>query len=56
MPIGQSEEYYNALQSQGVPVRMVVYPRSGHGPTETKIVRHIMQDNLAWFDQYLRPQ
>jgi len=56
VPIGQSEEYYNALQSQGVPVRMVVYPRSGHGPTETKIVRHIMQDNLAWFDRYLRPQ
>lgn len=54
VPLGQSEEYFNALEAQGVPVRMVVYPRSGHGPTENKIVRHIMQDNLDWFEKYLR--
>jgi dipeptidyl aminopeptidase/acylaminoacyl peptidase len=54
VPLGQGEEYYNALQSQGVPVRMVVYPRSGHTPRESKILRHIMQDNLDWFDKYLR--
>jgi dipeptidyl aminopeptidase/acylaminoacyl peptidase len=53
VPIGQSEEYYNALQAQGAPVKMIVYPRSGHGPTETKIVRRIMQDNLKWFQMYL---
>ncbi len=55
VPIGQSEEYYNALQAQGVPVRMVVYPRSSHSPRESKIVRNIMQENLDWFDKYLRP-
>jgi len=55
VPLGQGEEYYNALQAQGVPVRMVVYPRSGHTPRESKIVRHIMQDNLDWFGKYLKP-
>lgn len=55
VPLGQGKEYYNALQAQGVPVRMVVYPRSGHSPRESKIVRNIMQENLAWFDKYLKP-
>jgi dipeptidyl aminopeptidase/acylaminoacyl peptidase len=53
VPIGQSGEYYNALHSQGVPVRMVIYPRSGHGPRESKIMRNIMQENINWFDKYL---
>jgi dipeptidyl aminopeptidase/acylaminoacyl peptidase len=54
VPLGQGEEFYAALAAQGVPVRMVIYPRSGHSPVETKILRHIMQDNLDWFDQYLK--
>jgi len=54
VPLGQGEEFYNALEAQGVPVRMVIYPRSGHTPRESKILRHIMQDNLDWFDRYLR--
>lgn len=55
VPLGQGEEYYNALYAQGVPVRMVIYPRSGHSPRETKILRSIMQENLDWFEKYLRP-
>lgn len=55
VPLGQGEEFYNALQAQGVPVRMVVYPRSNHTPRESKIVRNIMQENLDWFDKYLHP-
>ena len=43
----------NGYHPQGVPVRMVIYPRSGHSPVESKILRHIMQDNLDWFDKYL---
>jgi dipeptidyl aminopeptidase/acylaminoacyl peptidase len=54
VPLGQGEEFYNALEAQGVPVRMVIYPRSGHTPVESKILRHIMQDNLDWFDKYLK--
>jgi dipeptidyl aminopeptidase/acylaminoacyl peptidase len=54
VPLGQGEEFYNALQAQGVPVRMVIYPRSGHSPVESKILRHIMQENLDWFDKFLK--
>jgi dipeptidyl aminopeptidase/acylaminoacyl peptidase len=54
VPLGQGEEFYNALQAQGVAVRMVVYPRSGHSPVESKILRNIMQENLDWFDKYLQ--
>jgi dipeptidyl aminopeptidase/acylaminoacyl peptidase len=54
VPLGQGLEYYNALVQQGTPARMVVYPRSGHGVRESKFVRHLMLDNLAWFDKYLR--
>ncbi|HEX4228909.1 MAG TPA: S9 family peptidase [Bryobacteraceae bacterium] len=55
VPLGQGEEFYNALQSQGVPVRMVVYPRSNHTPRESKIVLNIMHENLDWFNKYLSP-
>jgi hypothetical protein len=34
---------------------MVVYPRSGRSPVESKVLRHIMRDNLDWFDKYLNP-
>jgi len=53
VPLGQGLEYYNALVRQGVPTRMVVYPRTPHGPREPKFLRHIMQDNLDWFEKHL---
>ena len=53
VPLGQGEEFYNALYAQGVSVRMVIYPRSNHSPRESKILRNIMEENLAWFEKYL---
>ncbi len=55
VPLSQGQEFYNALLRQGVTVRMVVYPRSGHGITESKFLLHVMQENLAWFEKYLAP-
>lgn len=55
VPLSQGQEFYNALVRQGVPIRMVLYPRSGHGIRESKFLRHIMQENLDWFDKYLKP-
>lgn len=54
VPLSQGQEYYNALVRQGVPTRMVVYPRTPHGPREPKFLRHIMQDNLEWFEKHLK--
>jgi len=53
VPISQGYEFYNALKSQNVPVRMIVLPRQPHGPNEPKMQIAAMQSNLDWFEKYL---
>lgn len=53
VPVSQGYELYNALQRQGVTVKMVVYPRTPHGPREPKLLLDVMKRNLEWFNQYL---
>ena len=53
VPISQGYELYNALKRQGVPVKMVVYPRQPHGLQEPKMQLDAMQRNVEWFDQQL---
>jgi dipeptidyl aminopeptidase/acylaminoacyl peptidase len=53
VPVSQGYEFYNALRSQGVPVRMLVMPRQPHGPNEPKMILKVMQTNLEWFDKHL---
>jgi dipeptidyl aminopeptidase/acylaminoacyl peptidase len=54
VPIGQGYELYNALKRQGVPVRMFVYPRQGHGFTEPKMTLAGARHNLEWFARYVK--
>ncbi len=54
VPLSQGQEFHNALARRGVPTRMVIYPRTPHGPRESKFLRHIMQDNVEWFDKHLK--
>jgi dipeptidyl aminopeptidase/acylaminoacyl peptidase len=54
VPISQGYEYYNALKRQGVTAKMVVYPRTPHGPREPKFMLDIMQRHLDWVDAYVR--
>jgi dipeptidyl aminopeptidase/acylaminoacyl peptidase len=54
VPIAQGYELYNALKRQGCTVKMVVYPRTPHGPQEPKLLQDIMVRNLQWMDQYVR--
>ncbi len=54
VPPGQGYEFYRALKRRGVPVKMIVYPRTQHGPREPKFVQHIMEQHLAWVETYLR--
>jgi dipeptidyl aminopeptidase/acylaminoacyl peptidase len=56
VPVSQGYEFYNALRSQGVPVRMLVMPRQPHGPNEPKMILKVMQTNLEWFDKHLGPR
>jgi dipeptidyl aminopeptidase/acylaminoacyl peptidase len=54
VPVTQGYEYRRALDRRGVPVRMVVYPRQGHGVTEPKLQKHVMEEHAAWLENYLR--
>lgn len=54
VPVSQGYEFYNALKRQGKPVRMVVYPRAEHRPTEPKHMLDILESNLAWFNGKLK--
>jgi dipeptidyl aminopeptidase/acylaminoacyl peptidase len=53
VPISQGYELHNALKRQGVPVKMVVYPRQPHGLQEPKLQLDAMQRNIEWFDNWL---
>src|SRR5258708_5866482 len=54
VPTSQGYEYYHALKRQGTIAKMVVYPRTPHGPQEPKFVLDIMQRHLDWVDKYVR--
>ncbi|MFN0103862.1 MAG: prolyl oligopeptidase family serine peptidase, partial [Bryobacteraceae bacterium] len=54
VPIGQGYELYHALKRQGVPVKMVTYPRMPHGPTEAKFLLDIMKRHVEWMDRYVK--
>jgi dipeptidyl aminopeptidase/acylaminoacyl peptidase len=54
VPVSQGFEYYNALKRRGVTAKMVVYPRTPHGPQEPKFVLDIMQRHLDWVEKYVR--
>lgn len=55
VPVSQGYELYNALRRQNVPVKMVTYPRQGHGPQEPKFVLDIGERLLEWFNRHLSP-
>jgi dipeptidyl aminopeptidase/acylaminoacyl peptidase len=55
VPVTQAYEFYRAVKRQGIPARMVVYPRQPHGVREPKFLQHVMEQNLAWVEQYLGP-
>ncbi len=53
VPLGQGLELYNALKRQGVPVKMVIYPRTPHGPREPKLYLDVMKRNIEWFGKWI---
>ena len=54
VPIGQGYELYHALKRQGCTTKMVVYPRTPHGPGEPRLFLDVMNRNVEWFDRYLK--
>jgi dipeptidyl aminopeptidase/acylaminoacyl peptidase len=54
VPIWQGYEFYNALKRCGIPTQMVVYPHTGHVPSEPKLLLDVMNRILTWMEQFLK--
>lgn len=53
VPVPNAFELHQGLLDQGVESKLVIYPGMPHGPTKPKQVRHIMNDNYAWFNRHI---
>ncbi len=53
VPMPQSVEMYRALKYDGVPTRLWVAPREGHGWSELRHVLFRVQAELEWFQKWL---
>ena len=53
-PMPQTQEFWHALSTFGVPTQFVVYAGEGHGLREPKDRADAERRTLAWFDRYLR--
>jgi dipeptidyl aminopeptidase/acylaminoacyl peptidase len=52
-PAPQSFEYWHALQTLGVPSKLVVYANQGHGIANHDDQVDILRRSLDWFGKYL---
>ena len=50
----QSERFYQAVRGNGGTVRLVLLPHEDHGYAARESVGHVLAEQLAWFDQYVK--
>ena len=50
----QSERLYQAVRGNGGTVRLVLLPHEDHGYAAKESVEHVVAEQLAWFDQYVK--
>ncbi len=55
-PMPQTQEFYHALHTLGVPTEFVVYAGQGHGMKDPKDRADARHRTLAWFARYLGPK
>lgn len=53
VPLPNAYELYQALKDRGVESRLVIYKGFGHAIDKPKQMRHVMEENEAWFDRLL---
>jgi dipeptidyl aminopeptidase/acylaminoacyl peptidase len=53
VPMPQSVEMYRALKANGVPTRLYIAPRAGHGWTELRHALFKMNVELDWFEKHV---
>jgi dipeptidyl aminopeptidase/acylaminoacyl peptidase len=52
-PAPQTEEFWRALKTLGVPTSIMIYPGEGHRLRDPAHVADALARTLAWFDRYL---
>lgn len=50
----QSERLYAAVRGNGGTVRLVMLPSEAHGYRGRETMEHVLYEELAWFDKYLK--
>jgi dipeptidyl aminopeptidase/acylaminoacyl peptidase len=50
----QSERLYAAIRGNGGTVRLVMLPFEAHGYRGNETMEHVLYEELAWFDKYLK--
>jgi dipeptidyl aminopeptidase/acylaminoacyl peptidase len=50
----QSERLYAAIRGNGGTVRLVMLPSEAHGYRGKESMEHVLYEELAWFDKYLK--
>ncbi len=55
-PVSEAEQYYTALQLQGVPTALVKVPGASHGSIASRPSQSAAKASaiIAWFDRYKR--
>jgi dipeptidyl aminopeptidase/acylaminoacyl peptidase len=53
VPAPQSFEFWHAMETLGVPTRLVVYADEGHAIQKTSDQIDILNQTVAWFNRYL---
>jgi dipeptidyl aminopeptidase/acylaminoacyl peptidase len=54
-PAPQTQEFWHALKTLGVPTSIMIYPDEGHGLRDAGHIADALNRTLAWFDRYLKP-
>ena len=54
VPHSNSEQMYQALQSQGIDTQLIIYPGQFHGLTRPSFIRDRMQRYLDWYAARLK--
>lgn len=55
VPLPEAQQMYFALRRQGVPAKIIMYKGQAHGISGNWNVVHRMLNELAWWEQYLKP-
>ena len=50
----QSERLYQAVRGNGGTVRLVLLPHEDHGYAGRESIGHVLAEQLAWFDKYVK--